>query len=358
MVACVVATVLAGCGDGDSNGFDDAPTDRRSAATAEVFAEFGDDTPGCAVGIEHPDGTHVDGFGMADLDAGSSITPATIFDLASVSKQFTGGLVAALVDRGDVDLDAPVSEYVADLGNSVDGVIVADLVHHTSGLPDYGDLFDAGDDEITTNGDVVDVLAAGVDGPEFDPGTEFEYSNTNYVLLALLVEGVTGRSFVDVSNDLIFDPFDMDATVVRDDQGTLLDGQAQGYAEDGDGDWEPVGSSWRQTGDGAVHSTVADMLDWAHLFVRDVPDVSDGVGSSAWRELMLTGGEVDDDGVPYGFGIGIEDGGGTLTHSGSWIGYGSVLTVLPDEGIAAAIACNIDGYDVEAAAGEVLAIWR
>jgi len=353
-----MAAAMAACGSDETTGFDEESSDQRSVDTAEVFAELGDATPGCAVGVDHPDGAHVDGFGMADLDAGSSITPATIFDLASVSKQLTGGVVAALVERGDVDLDAPVSEYVDDLGSAVDGVIVADLVHHTSGLPDYGDLLDAGDDETTTNGDVVDVLAAEVAGPDFDPGTEFEYSNSNYVLLALLAEGVTGRSFVDLSNDLIFDPLDMDATVVRDDQGPLLDGQAQGYAEDGEGDWEPVGSSWRQTGDGAVHSTVVDMLDWARLFFGDVPDVPDGVGSSAWLELMLTGGEVDDDGVPYGFGIGIDDGGGTLTHSGSWIGYGSVLTILPDEGIAVAIACNIDGYHVEAAAAEVLAIWQ
>lgn len=369
-MAAVLLVGLVGCGgatdDGASGPAEDggdgstAPdqvvdTSEQADATAAVFADLDDTTPGCSVAVAHPGGEHLAGAGTADLDTGAPITEDTVFDLGSVSKQLTAGAVALLVADGRLDPDADVSELVPDLGLADDGVTVTDLLHHTSGLPDYIPLLDAEDDEVTTQQDALDAVAT--EDPVAAPGAEFQYSNTNYVLLAEVVEAVDGRSLVEFSAQEIFDPLGMDRTVVRDDQGTLLPDQARGYEPDGD-DWRPVGSSWRQTGDGAVHAAVADLLGWMSLFLDGPRDGSE-LGSESWLEVMTTPGPLADGPDGYAGGLQVSEVGGAtrLGHPGSWIGYGSALVMEPEAGVGVAVACNIDGIDAWDRAEEVLEVW-
>lgn len=359
-VVIALAVLAAGCG-GSSE--DDAPAsvsrdDPRERATAEVFADLDPDGPGCAVAVGHLDGVHVDGFGLADVDGDVPIDRATIFDIGSVSKQVTAGAVALLAARGELGLDDDITALLPELGPYPEPVTIGDLLHHTSGLPDYIELLDADLDEVTTNADAIEVLASGDGQPRFGPGEQFEYSNSNYVLLSVIVERVSGKPFPEFVDREIFDPLEMDDSVVRDDQGTLLEDQAIDYEEAGDGDWAEVGSSWRQTGDGAVHTTADDLLAWADLFVADLS--AGDLGSVDWIDLMIEPGPVADGAVEYGGGLEIGDsaeGGLRLGHGGSWIGYGSAITMVPEEGLAVAVTCNIDGIDAESRADEVLAIW-
>jgi CubicO group peptidase (beta-lactamase class C family) len=339
LLAVVLSAVLVGCtGAAQGN------------LVADALADIDPDGPGCVAGARTPDGQQLATAGLADVEDGAAITEDTIFDIASVSKQMTAGAIALLVVEGDLSLDTPVDELL-DLPLDTAEVTVGDLLHHTSGLPDYTGLLDAGDDEVTTNDDAVTSL----EGQElaFDPGTDFEYSNTNYQLLGQVVGEVTGADLVAFSAEELFGPLGMDDTVVRDDQGDLLPGQAQGYEAAGDG-WTAVGSSWQQTGDGAVHSTVPDLLRWAELFL-DGP-TEEGLGSSAWVEVMTTPGPVLDDGVGYGGGLGIDevDDGLLLAHAGSWIGVASSLQMLPDAGLAVAVLCNGDDIDADGMASELL----
>lgn len=338
-----------------SDGIEIRPSSER-VAMDELFAGFDNDTPGCAVAVRFDDGTSLDAqYGMADLD-GDPITADTVFDIGSVSKQMTAGAVALLIVNGDLTLDDDIVDHVPELGPFPETITIGDLVHHTSGLPDYIDFLDAEDDEITTMVDALDVIASADGEPVVEPGIEFEYSNTNYVLLATIVERTTGMSMAEFSAGEIFEPLGMDATVVRDDQGTLLDRQAQGYAEDND-EWEPAGSSWRQTGDGAVHSTAADLLAWAELFLEESDEP--GLGSPEWIEIMTAPGPVDDGADAYGGGLELigEDDALTFGHGGSWIGYGSALVMQPSTSIAVAVTCNIDGVDAEGLVASTLAIW-
>ncbi len=322
----------------------------------ELFADFGDDTPGCSVAVRLAGGEYIDAhYGMADLDADDPITADTIFDIGSVSKQMTAGAIAILVVDGDVGLDDDIVDHLPELGPFPETIAVSDLVHHTSGLPDYIEFLDAEDDEITTMADALDVIAS-VDGePTFSPGTDFEYSNTNYVLLATIIERTTEMTMAEFSTAEIFQPLGMDSTLVRDDQGDLLARQAQGYVEDDE--WEPAGSSWRQTGDGAVHSTALDVLAWTELFLGE--PFGTGLGSPEWLDIMTTPGPVADGENEYGGGLELVGSGDafTLGHGGSWIGYGSALVMQPATDTAVAVTCNIDGVDAEGLAASTLAIW-
>lgn len=339
LLAVVLSAVLVGCtGAAQGN------------LVADALADIDPDGPGCVAGARTPDGQQLATAGLADVEDGAAITEDTIFDIASVSKQMTAGAIALLVVDGDLSLDTPVGELL-DLPLDTADVTVGDLLHHTSGLPDYTGLLDAADDEVTTNDDAV----ASLEDQElaFDPGTDFEYSNTNYQLLGQVVDEVTGADLVAFSAEELFGPLGMEGTVVRDDQGDLLPGQAQGYEATGDG-WSAVGSSWQQTGDGAVHSTVPDLLRWAELFL-DGPN-EEGLGSAAWLEVMTTPGPVLDDGVGYGGGLGIDevDDGLLLAHAGSWVGVASSLQMLPDAGLAVAVLCNGDEIDADGMASELL----
>jgi CubicO group peptidase (beta-lactamase class C family) len=360
----VVLLVVAAASCGPRPAADDgratsagAPPGGLAAATGAVFAGFDDaSTTGCAVGVHRDGATRLaTGYGAADLAAGTPMTGDTVVDVASVSKQITAGIVMALVLDGDLSLEDDVAAHLPDLGLTPGRVTVADLVHHTSGLPDYLDLLDAGYAEVTTAADALAVLA-GVEAVA--PGTAFEYSNTNYFLLGQVVEAVTGRSLVDVAEDRVFGPLGMRDTRIRDDQGTIDPGQAVGYAEAADGTWEPVLSAWRQTGDGAVHTTAGDLLRWARLFLD--PPRPAGVGSAAWLDLMLTPGPVsDEDGAGYGGGIGLYelDGEPVLHHGGSWVGVSSALQVQPADDLAVAVLCNVDDLDAEALGDAVVDVW-
>lgn len=353
------ALVLAGaCADG-------GPADDRGARTAAAFDDLGEATLGCAVAVRHPDGIYLDEFGSADLASGEAITESTVFDIGSVSKQITAGAVARLVVDGEVALDEPVADLLPEkvvgaeaLTDPSDEITVGDLLHHTIGLPDYVDLLDAEVDEVTTADDALEVLASEEGAPTADPGMEFEYSNTNYFLLGQVVEEVRGHSLVvDVAEE-VFAPLGMDDSVIRDDQGQLGAGQARGY-EPAEGGWRPVGSAWRQTGDGAVHSTASDLLRWAALFL-DEP-ACDGLGSPVWLDVMVEPGPLTDvDGVGYAGGIEVVETqhGVLLRHGGSWIGYSSALVIDPTQGLAVAVTCNIDGFDAEDRADVVLEVWR
>ncbi len=357
--------VAVGCSDATVDNADERPastdaaeTTGRSRATASVFADLTVETPGCAVAVTHPGGEHLAAFGMADLENPSPVTDGTVFDLGSVSKQLTSGAIALLVADERLDLGADVTELLPDVGPFSGVVTVADLIHHTSGLPDYIGLLDADDDEVTTTDDALAALAADGSWSGATPGAGFQYSNTNYLLLSEIVEAVDGRSLVEFSDEEIFEPLGMDQTAVRDDQGPLLEDQAQGY-EPSEGGWRPVGSSWRQTGDGAVHATAEDLLAWMRLFV-DSPAAGSGLGSEAWLEPMTAPGpSVDDDGGAYAGGLFVSssDDGAVLSHAGSWIGYASATVVAPEAGVGVAVACNIDGLDAIGRAEEILDIW-
>lgn len=338
--------------DDDDGASDDGDFAEQRSATDVLFADIGSDEPGCSAAVRHAGGIIDVQYGLADVATGEPITADTIFDIGSVSKQMTAGVIAAQVIDGVLDLDEPVSTFFGGLPAGSESATISDLIHHTSGLPDYTELLDAELDEVTDADDAIDAVRDAESN--FEPGTDFEYSNTNYVLMAELSASEGDASFVDLSEEYIFDPLQMSATVVRDDQGKLLDGQATGYEQDDNGDFEIVSSSWRQTGDGAVHSTPTDVLRWAEVFIEPTSG-DDIVGSPEWVELMLQPGEVPDDGTDYAFGLTVND--GLISHSGSWIGYGSYLVIRPKAEAAVAISCNIDGFETDPLGDALLDIW-
>ena len=190
--------------------------------------------PGYAVGIfQHGRVLFRHGYGLANLDYNLPNTPATVFNIASLSKQFTAACIALLVQRGSLSLDDEVRRYVPAVGKYPERLLVKHLVYMTSGLPEYhaqarGNGLNWNLYDYFT---VDTAMAATLRQPRllFAPGTQWAYSNVNYMLLTKIVEQVSGQRFADFAEQNLFAPLGMRHTLVNDDVTQVVPNRATGY---------------------------------------------------------------------------------------------------------------------------------
>jgi CubicO group peptidase (beta-lactamase class C family) len=329
---------------GASAGQSTSPTQRTKQVDA-LFADFDKKgSPGCALAIIQ-DGriTYQRGYGMADLDYDAPITPASVFYIASDSKQFTAFSVALLVEQGKVSLDDPVTKYFPELPKAVyGGVTVGHLIHHTGGVRDYWPLIElAGnsvDDELTDDDFIA--LMARQKALNFSPGERYEYSNSGYVLLAILVKRVSGESLAEFASANIFRPLGMSHTFFRDDPSVIVKERATGYDYQQGGYREHTTNS-RLVGDGGLMTTVGDLFLWDQNFYHNRL----GKGSPDLIKLVETVGTLNSGKkTNYAFGLAVTEYMGlrTITHNGSAFGYKADMTRFPEQNFSVVCLCNTD----------------
>ncbi len=318
-----------------------------------VFARIDrTDAPGCALGV-YRDGTmlYARGYGLADLERRVPITPASVFDLGSTSKQFAAATIVLLAQEGKLSLDDDVRRFIPELPEYERPITIRHLLHHTSGIRDYlGLLRLAGFrfDDVTTPDDALKAISR-QRALNFAPGDEHLYSNSGYFLLSIIVERATGRSLRDEAHDRIFAPLGMSHTEYLGSYNDIIPDRAIGYAPAGAG-FEADMPRWLQLGDGAVWSTVEDLLKWDDNFR------SGRVGGAAMRDTMLTRGRLTSgDTITYAVGLmhGTHRGLATVHHGGSWGGYLAQLLRFPEQRYAVAVLCNRADVDPDAFAHSV-----
>ncbi|HEX4931819.1 MAG TPA: serine hydrolase domain-containing protein, partial [Gemmatimonadaceae bacterium] len=216
------------------------------------------DSPGCSLGISQ-DGREVyaRGYGMSDLQHAIAITPASIFHVASVSKQFAAYSVALLAEDGRLSLDDDIRKYVPEIPDYGSRITIRHLIHHTSGLRDQWQLLGyAGwrfPEDLITEQDVMRIVSR-QQGTNFTPGAEWVYSNTGYTLLAVIVKRVSGKSLREFAQERIFAPLGMTSTHFHDDHTMIVANRATAYSP-GRGGFVIDMSGFEQTGDGAVNTS-------------------------------------------------------------------------------------------------------
>ena len=366
LLAAAFATITA-CGtpadDAGAPSSNDVPPISETEARPRVDAIFADyaspSGPGCSLGVIR-DGELVlaTGYGSADLDHGIPNGPATVFRIASVSKQVTAGAIALLAVRGDLDLDAPVRRYIPEFPDYPDPPTVRHLVHHTSGVREYLSIVSlAGyrDDDSYGN---PEALAAITRQRElvFPPGDRHLYSNSGYILLGEIVARVSGRSLRDFAEANFFGPLGMTQTHFHDDHNEIVPNRATGYAPTrrGDNNRDPAANDGARAdgrgnafaisvttldvvGDGGVFTSVEDWAAWDR-------NLSEGtVGGAEWVALMHQRGVLNSgDTIPYAFGLSHGEHGGlaTVGHTGSWVGYRTAMSRYPETGHSFVAFCN------------------
>jgi CubicO group peptidase (beta-lactamase class C family) len=323
-----------------------------------VFADL-DSThsPGCAAAI-FQDGEilYANGYGMANLEHGIPITPKTVFDIGSTSKQFTAAAIALLALDGKLSLDDDIREYIPELPMYDRTITVRHLLHHTSGVRDYGALLalsGTDDHNFFTYEELVD-LTARQKNLNFLPGDDHLYSNTGYILLAVVVERVAGVTFGEFVTERIFEPLGMDSTLIYEDRDRLVPNRATGYSWGDDG--EPrIDHYWNfaLAGDGQVLTTVEDLLQW------DTNFYDPKVGGEEFLAMMLTRGVLTNgEEIPYALGLyhGDYRGVKTVHHGGAWGGFRAQFVRVPEHRLSAVVLCNLGSSGPDDRAHQILDI--
>jgi CubicO group peptidase (beta-lactamase class C family) len=307
----------------------------------QVFAAYDrTDSPGCAMGI-YRDGRilYARGYGMANLELGIALSPRSVLDIGSTSKQFTAFAVALLEQAGKLSQADPVRKYLPELGAYADGIKVADLVHHTSGLRDYLVLlYLAGfrDADLTDDDDALRLIVR-QQAANFAPNTEWLYSNTGYFLLSVIVKRVSGKSLRAFAQERMFTPLGMRATHFHDDHAMIVENRATGYSPAEAGGYGIEMSNYEQTGDGAIQTSIEEMLLWDGNFYDGKVGGMDLVRRQQVPAFLLDGKPTK-----YASGLMIDAYRGlkTVRHGGAWAGYRAELLRFPDQHTSIACLCN------------------
>lgn len=300
-------------------------TNQKIDSLISAFQRIGDFN-GCVLVAQKGKIIFEKAYGFTDYTTSDTLTLDYQFRLASVSKQFTAMAVMILKERNELNYDRKVSNYLIDFPYK--NITIRNLLNNTSGLPDYGELLEKYRDPINpeksvvSNKDVYALLVKYSPPQKFKPGEEYQYSNTGYVILALLVEKISGQSFQEFLSDNIFTPLGMLGSYVNPPDGKLNDiRRAKGFISNPDGDGF-IPNDWNYQngmyGDGGIISTVDDLLIWDNA-LRNGILVSDSTLNEAFSQVRLNDGTFEE----YGFGWSVikQDTGKIVAHGGGWLGY-------------------------------------
>jgi len=290
--------------------------------------------PGIAVAVI-TDGQVVKtrGYGVANLEWRVAVTPETVFETGSLTKQFTAVCVMMLVEQGRVRLDDSITKYL-EAPAEWRAITVRHLLTHTSGLKNYNGLagFEASK-HLDANAFIQKIAAYPL---AFAPGESFAYCNTGYNLLGFIIEKASGQTYWEFLSEHVLRPLGMTQTQSRD-QKTIILNRASGYEKEGerlinrDSDLTDVFSA------GAMVSTIVDMARW-NAAVDSRKLLQAGSWDQIWTAYKLNNGKLSS----YGFGWRLEDykGRKNIGHSGSTSGFSASLQRFPSDKLAVIVLCN------------------
>jgi len=306
------------------------------------------DSPGCALAVIK-DGQIVykRGYGMADLERIVPITTTSVFDVGSISKQFTAMSITLLARQGKISLDDDIRKYISEIPSYGTPITIRNLIYHTSGIRDYIPLTALMSQESHyTYAQLIDLLAR-QKRLTFKPGDEHLYSNSGYLLLSLIVRKAGGKSLRDFADENIFKPLGMNNTRFVDDRTLIVKNRALGYSqrEDGSGYANNISLLGDLVGDGGVMTTVEDLFLWDQNFYENKL----GAGGKELIDQVLAPGKLNNGKtLEYAFGLRIGDYKGLpiIRHGGESDGYVSEIIRFPAQKFSVILLANTDSMNV------------
>jgi CubicO group peptidase (beta-lactamase class C family) len=329
--------------------------ERMTKAVDEVFADLAKPgSPGCALAVAREGKIlYEKGYGLANIEENVTITPQTVFDIGSTSKQFTAASILLLEKQGKLSVQDDIRKYVPEVPDYGHKITILHLLNHTSGLRDYLTLFElagVNTDNVTTDDDALAIIAR-QKALNFEPGSEWLYSNSGFFLLSVIVKRAGGKTLREYATENIFDPLQMKQTVFRNEHTQLVPNRALAYdPKDANTRYTLDVSYFEQTGDGAVHTSVEDLLKWDENFY------SGKVGDQDFLKKIQEPGKLNNGkALDYAKGlfVGKYRGLRFVDHGGSWGGYRAQLLRFPDQHFSVACLCNLATANPEKRTHEV-----
>ncbi len=343
--------------DGESKACASAAVDATTEKVDAIFARWNKpDSPGCVCAVIQ-DGkiVHARGYGMEDLEHNVALSPESVFYIASMAKQFTAASIALLVMGGKLSLDDDIRRPLPEMAEMPKPITVRHLVHHMSGLRDHFDLLGLigwRDTDYLNNEMLVKLLSRQCT-LNFEPGTRYEYSNSNYVLLAEIVKRASGQSLRQFSRERIFQPLGMTHTHFDDDYREIVPHRVISYIPK-PGGWLQLLKESDSYGAGNLLTTVDDLARWDGNFS------SGQVGGVPLLQLIHTRGTLDNGKVlDYAFGLmhGEYRGLATVQHAGGYKGFRAEMIRFPAQNFTVIVLGNAATLNPTQAAQEVADVY-
>jgi CubicO group peptidase (beta-lactamase class C family) len=304
------------------------------------------------------------GYGVTDLRTLHPIDSRTNFRLASFTKQFTAAAIILLARDGKLHYDDHLTAFFPDFPAYGKSITVRNLLNHTSGLPDYEDFL-MKQYPNTPEEKVPQILDAGVlklleqqNSGKFAPGSKWEYSNSGYAVLAMIVEKVSGKSFGQFLQERIFVPLGMKNTLAYEKGKNEVPHRAYGHSKSA-GPWHETDQSPTSAvlGDGGIYSSIDDLAKWDRA-LRDHTLLSEEEMRPALTPVQPTDGPAkfpDSPAVSYGFGWFVDPyhGHKRMSHDGSTIGFRTTIQRFPDDKLTVIVLANRADIDPQALALKV-----
>ena len=337
--------------------------DEKALRADSVFRQFDrTDSPGCALGV-YQDGVvrYARGYGLASLEQAVPLSPRTVLDVGSISKQFTAMAILLLQKDGKLSLDDPVRKYFPEMPAYADRVSLRRALSQTSGLRDLWTLW--GQTGQTFAGDSVDALHIITRSaePNYEPGERYLYTNSGWILAAQLVYRLTGKSLAQFADERIFAPLGMRDTRFLADRNAIIPNLAESYA--------PRDKAFRIQrsyydgaimGPGGVHTTVEDFGRWLNNYDTGVVGGRDIIAIMTTATTLNSGAPATSGpGQAYAIGLNVGTFRGlpVVTHGGSWGGFRGHFLRFPEQKFAVATFCNLTTSGPDSLAQKVAAIY-
>ncbi|MEJ0029898.1 MAG: serine hydrolase domain-containing protein [Bacteroidota bacterium] len=304
----------------------------------EIFStRFSASTPGCAVIISsHGKVIYRKAFGKADLELNVDMKPEHIFRIGSITKQFTAVAILQLVEKGVINLKDDITKFIPDYPSHGKVITIENLLSHTSGIKNFTEI-----ENLKTGTQPyapLDVISLFKDQPvDFEPGTQYHYSNSGYVVLGYIIERMSGLTYNEYLNKNIFSPLGMRQSFY-DNSTKLIPDRTHGYVQMGD---SAVNAEYLNTSTpyaaGALIMNVDDLLIWHQALINNKL-LKEETLKMAQTPFTLKDGTK----TTYGFGWDLADmyGSPSISHSGSITGYASIEIYLPKEDFFIAVLAN------------------
>jgi CubicO group peptidase (beta-lactamase class C family) len=277
-------------------------------------------------------------YGLAEVDSGRPVSSATNFRLASLSKAFTATAVLLQVADGQLSLDDPASKHLPELPAHARQITLRHLLTHTSGIWDYEEFVADSQTYQVKDADVLSLIAARAESLYFPPGTRWQYSNSGYALLALIVERVSGERYAQFLQRRIFTPLGMSNTVAYEEGVSTVANRAFGHRVRADSVRRTDQSNTSAVlGDGGIYSSIDDLVRWdaALSAGRLLPD-------SLWSEATTPYRLSDGRATEYGYGWFVDRFDGHLRHRhhGETRGFTNSIYRFPDDHLTTIVLTN------------------
>ncbi len=344
------------------------PSERKMAPKVDtLFSKWNNNhSPGVSLAVIKDEKiVYEKSFGMANLEYSIPNKSNTVFNVASLSKQFTAFSIALLANKGKLSVNDDVHKYIPELPDYGTKITILNLLTHTSGLKDQWDLlYLAGwkQDDIIFNQDVLNLIFRQKE-LNFSPGERFQYCNSGYTLLALIVERITGKTFATWTKDNIFTPLGMSNSFFLDNYQLIIKNKAYSYKASEKGFEKSLINS-TTTGANGLHTSLKDLCKWVDNYhtkivgndkviktIDAIPSLQKlpSIDSVNNKELKLN----------YGYGQGIKRyrGQTLIGHDGSDAGYRTYIGRFPNQNLSIILLGNFEAFEAEKTAMQIADIF-